>query len=603
MQKSIPFFLSAIATFFLSLNCQFLKAQPLTDVCPRPAIGSIVAEPEDLRSTKGVLEVALTANNEATSDGAIRYCFTDAAGRESPNLRVSPRDLVILHLKNSLHDLTGASPQPSHMPAGMNMPMPSGHPDNPCNSGIMSAVSTNLHFHGLTIPPVCHQDEVLKTSVQPGDAPFEYRFRIPDDEPPGLYWYHPHIHGFSKVPILGGASGALIVEGIERVKKAAAGLPERVFIIRDQDLLHPNASPSKSEPVVPKFLIDRDGDAANNGTGFGKPAKDLSINYVPVPYPDYPPAVIQMRPGERQLWRVLNASAITYLNLAVLFNRAPQPLELIAMDGVPMSDGDSVNTQDHIGLPPGARVEFIVTGPPNGQSGLLVTRTVDTGPGGENDPNRALAAIILSATAPEPRLKLQASPEPAPLPTRTWLGSVAPVRVRRLYFSEKLAIPDDPTSAIEFYLTVDGQQPKMFDMDSSIPNIVAQQGTVEDWIIENRSSELHAFHIHQLHFLLLDYNGTPVNESFLRDTVNVPYYNGRTLSYPSVRLRMDFRDPNTVGTFVYHCHLLEHEDKGMMGSIRVDPAPLPRDNSAEAGDRRGDSSRCKNSPCRAQISQ
>jgi hypothetical protein len=102
-----------------------------------------------------------------------------------------------------------------------------------------------------------------------------------------------------------------------------AGLPERVLIIRDQDLLNPNAPPSKSEPVVPKLLLDRDGDAANNGTGFGKPAKDLSINFVPVPYPDYPPAVIEMKPEERQLWRVLNASAITYLNLEVLFNRAP----------------------------------------------------------------------------------------------------------------------------------------------------------------------------------------------------------------------------------------------------------------------------------------
>jgi FtsP/CotA-like multicopper oxidase with cupredoxin domain len=110
-------------------------------------------------------------------------------------------------------------------------------------------------------------------------------------------------------------------------------------------------------------------------------------------------------------------------------------------------------------------------------------------------------------------------------------------------------------------------------MSAETPNIVAQQGTVEDWIIENRSNELHAFHIHQMHFLLLDYAGRPVNEDFLRDTVNVPYYNGHTLAYPSVRLRMDFRDPNMVGTFVYHCHLLEHEDKGMMGSIRVEPAP------------------------------
>jgi FtsP/CotA-like multicopper oxidase with cupredoxin domain len=214
-----------------------------------------------------------------------------------------------------------------------------------------------------------------------------------------------------------------------------------------------------------------------------------------------------------------------------------------------------------------------VTGPEEGDTGLLVTRTVDTGPGGENDPNRMLAKIVASPSAPEPRSKLQSSPDPLPATAKAWLGDVQPVRVRRLYFSEKLVDPNDPTSAVEFYLTVDGQEPKMFDMSSDTPNIVAEQGTVEDWIIENRSSELHAFHIHQLHFLLLDYMGRPVREDFLRDTVNVPYYDGRSLTYPSIRLRMDFRDPNTIGTFVYHCHLLEHEDKGMMGSIRVMPAP------------------------------
>ena len=343
-----------------------------------------------------MLEADLTANSAANTDGSPRYCFTDGAGHESPNLRVSPSDLVILHLRNSLRNLSGNSALRAHTHHGkQDVP-----PNDPYHSAVMSAVSTNLHFHGLTVPPECHQDEVLKTSVQPGDAPFEYRFRIPVDGPLGLYWYHPHIHGFSKTPILGGASGALIVEGIERMKRAAAGLPERVFIIRDMDLVNPNAPPAKSEPVVPKYLIDRDGDAANTGTGFGKPAKDLSINYVPVPYPDYLPATIEMRPRERQLWRVLNASAITYLNLAVLFNRAPQPLELVGIDGVPMTHGDPaglpVDAQTHIGLPPGARAEFIVTKPAQGQPALPVTHTVDTGPRGENDPNRAFATIVAS---------------------------------------------------------------------------------------------------------------------------------------------------------------------------------------------------------------
>jgi FtsP/CotA-like multicopper oxidase with cupredoxin domain len=566
--RSVRAILRWTALALLCSGLSHLHAQAAAEqACPRPAAGSLVAEPPDLHSVHGVLDVALTARNAPETNSTGRYCYTDAKGTESPNLRVHPGDLVIIRLKNALTDLHGPG-------AGAHSAVHA-HPEaGACGGMVMSALTTNLHFHGLTIPPVCHQDDVMKTSVEPGAA-FEYLFRIPEDEPPGLYWYHPHIHGFSKEPLLGGASGALIVEGIEGLKKDLAGLPERVFIIRDQDLIHPNAPPAHSEPVTPRFLVDRDGDATNTGTGFGKPAKDLSINYVPVPYPDYPPARIEMKPGERQLWRVLNASAITYLNLAVLYGKRPQTMGLVAMDGVPVNQsgalGDTILAQTHLGVPPGARVEFVVEGPPAGEAGLLVTRTVDTGPGGENDPNRALATIVASPDAAAPRVALETAPKPLPAPSQPWLGEVLPVRVRHLYFSEKLATPNDPTSAVEFYLTVDGQTEKMFDMNADQPNIVAQQGTVEDWIIENRSSELHAFHIHQLHFLLLDYSGRPVRENFVRDTVNVPFYDGHGLGYPSVRLRMDFRDPNTIGTFPYHCHLLEHEDKGMMGSIQVVP--------------------------------
>ena len=218
----------------------------------------------------------------------------------------------------------------------------------------MTPVSTNLHFHGLSVPPVCHQDDVLRTSVQPTDSPFEYRFQIPANQPPGLYWYHPHIHGFSSRQVLGGPSGPLVIEGLERATPQVAGLPERIFVIRDQDLVNPNAPPSRSEPVVPRKLIDRDGDSANTGTGFGKPAKDLSINFVPVPYPDYPPAMIRMKPGERQLWRVVNAGSVTYLNLAVIFGRTAQKVGLVAIDGVPMNvplgKSPPITWVDHIGL-------------------------------------------------------------------------------------------------------------------------------------------------------------------------------------------------------------------------------------------------------------
>jgi FtsP/CotA-like multicopper oxidase with cupredoxin domain len=367
----------------------------------------------------------------------------------------------------------------------------------------------------------------------------------------------------------------LIIEGIERADPSLAGLPERVLVIRDQDLINPDALPSKSEPVMSKSQLDSDGDAINSGTGFGKPSKDLSVNFVAVPYPNYPPAKLSMKPGEKQLWRVLNASAITYLNLAVLVRRAPQQIGVVALDGVPLqfagSPSPPVQWVTHIGVPPGSRAEFIVEGPPLGAGALLVTRAVDTGPAGENDPNRALVAITASTEASEPQAALPAHAEPLPKPVRPWVGDVAPVRVRKLFFSEQQENPNDPNSPTKFFLTTDGETPKPFDPQSDTADIVVRQGDVEDWIIENRSMELHDFHIHQLHFELREWSGIAVNEPFLRDTVNVPYFNNRMLAYPSVRLRMDFRDPNIVGTFVYHCHVLEHEDGGMMGKIKVVP--------------------------------
>ena len=92
---------------------------------------------------------------------------------------------------------------------------------------------------------------------------------------------------------------------------------------------------------------------------------------------------------------------------------------------------------------------------------------------------------------------------------------------------------------------------------------------MEDWTIENRALENHEFHMHQIHFLVLAVNGVPVSTAQRQylDTVNIPFWTGSG-PYPSVKVRMDFRGAD-VGDFVYHCHILEHEDGGMMAHIRV----------------------------------
>jgi FtsP/CotA-like multicopper oxidase with cupredoxin domain len=183
------------------------------DVCYRGPLGSAVPDPADLRSKDGELKLELSFRSFVDSQGQTRFCYINKAGNQSPTLRVKAGDRVTLTLRNELAAAPGAHNIAEHVDTS----------GNDCAGGQMTAASTNLHFHGLTIPPVCHQDDTLKTLVQPSGPTFEYSFQIPEDQPPGLYWYHPHVHGFSKAQVLGGASGALIVEGIETVNNEVSG--------------------------------------------------------------------------------------------------------------------------------------------------------------------------------------------------------------------------------------------------------------------------------------------------------------------------------------------------------------------------------------------
>jgi FtsP/CotA-like multicopper oxidase with cupredoxin domain len=520
-------------------------------VCPRPDPGAAVGGPAELRSLRGSLRVDFSLRTTVDVYGLTLYCYVAGDGVQSPTLRVRPGDEIVLNLKNELPVSKGDG-------AAVHTHMPAGKP-NPCGSGTVTASSTNLHFHGLNVPPVCHQDDVIHTLIQPGDAAFEYRIAIPADEPPGLYWYHPHPHGFSEGQVLGGASGALIVEGIERAASVVAGLPERVLVLRDQ-------------------LIGGVAEDSSRGDGDEPwvPSRDLSLNYVPIMYPLYKPALMLVRPRQREFWRVLNASADTFFNLQLLYwpnpdTQVAQPMQAIAIDGVPVGVDFASVERTSILLPPGSRAEFLMTTPPAGMYAQFLTQRYDNGPFGDTDSYRVLANIRSLADAPAAPLTLPAAPAAQGPQRFSGLTSLQPARQRTLYFSEKSEDPAHPKRNVSYFLTAGDATPKVFDMNFTRPDLTATQGTVEDWTIENRARESHAFHIHQLHFQLLERDGEPVNESVLRDTIDLPYWDGRAATYPSVKLRMDFRSPHIAGTFLYHCHILEHEDGGMMGSIEVVP--------------------------------
>src|SRR5271170_3687526 len=407
-------------------------------ICARSSVGSIVSAPPELESQNGVLEVTFKFLTVTDSQGLARYCYVTDTGLEAPTLRVNPGDKLIIHFQNDLP--AGSSSSTSDNMAGMKMTLSSS--DDPTTStspscnGVMGANVTNIHFHGTNVAPVCGQDEVVHTLVQPGQS-FDYTVQIPANEPPGLYWYHPHPHGISEGQVQGGATGALIVEGLQNVDTALAGLPERTFVIRDQMLPASEANDSNI------------------------PAWDLSINYVPVTYPGYAPAVIQTNPAQQELWRVANTAADTILNLQYVVNGTPQAVQIVAIDGYPIASGSSgqlSESETSILLPPGARAEFVVTTPPLGDEAQLTTENWDTGPDGDFDPTRPIANIVSqnggsSASSGAAVKQLPSHAVPTRVTRFAALAAATPIAQRTLQFSEVLEDPTNPNSPTNFFIT------------------------------------------------------------------------------------------------------------------------------------------------------
>ncbi len=507
--------------------CGFAIQKPLAQNCPaRPDSGTTVADPLNLYSQNGVLSAKFILGHSVDSNGYTHFCYNYQTGGqivEAPTLRLNPGEVLNLEVQDRIQNNDATK---------MNMGAPSGPV---CGDGGAATInSTNVHFHGMNVPPVCHQDDVINTLIQPGTPGFQFNVKVPTTEPPGLYWYHPHVHGFTEFQVNGGAAGALIVEGMEKVRPEVAGLTERVFVIRQQYLV----------PWIPGPY-------------------QLSINYEVSPFLGLKPT-IEMKPGERQFWRVANATLQDFLQLQFQ-EGTPQPMEIIALDGYPLPQ---TRTQTTILVPPAGRAEFIVTAPPAGGSATFFTDAYSTGPTGNPDSAQVIANIQTTTANSSPASSIPKATVPASgdaVKFFDWAQRPATTQ-RKLYFSEEFGGTNGP---IQFYITVDGQRQKVFDPNEE-PVISTKVGAVEDWTIENRALETHAFHIHQIHFRVLEVDGKPAANTDLRDTIEIPFWDGKS-PYHSVKLRMDFSDPTTAGTFLFHCHLMLHEDLGMMHKILVSP--------------------------------
>jgi FtsP/CotA-like multicopper oxidase with cupredoxin domain len=519
-----------------------------------------------LFSSNGVLNVEFTYQTTTDDAGRALWCLTTPNGLQQPTLYLNPGDTLNITVTNN----TPASP------LGEVYTPPNCGDKQVEETGVNMGSAMNIHFHGTNTTPQCGGDNVVRTIINSGTT-FKYSMLIPSNEPPGLYWYHPHIHGIAERDIQGGAAGVIVVEGIQNVQPAVSGLQQQILVVRDLPTLQ--GLPESSPPV---------------NSNVETPNLDLSLNYIPenattnvnTGVTTFTPAVLDMAPGQTQFWRICNCTSDTILNLELLFNGKPQSFRVVAIDGVPVNSQDGtqpgapISTTSYI-VPPAARVEILATAPTSASTiAQLVTEYDNTGPNGDEDPTRALFNIHLTSAAATPS-SIAGDTVPAStgvVTTQQLFGGLASVPVEATHQLNFQELSDGSA----FFINIDTQpypENTAFDPNNP-PAIMIQQGAVQEWTIANEAMENHEFHQHQIHFKILSQNnfqanGTPpapaINGQFL-DMVQVPFWNGNTSTpFPSVSMLMDFRGMD-IGDFVFHCHILGHEDRGMMAIEQVNAA-------------------------------
>src|SRR5229473_6349746 len=311
--------------------------------------------PPEVRGRNHV--VALTLRAATNAEGHDAFTFDGKAS--APVIRVWPGDTLKIEYVNEL-------PKIATEPCAI----------EPCHN------MTNLHFHGLEVSPHAPQDDVLDMMAMPGET-LRYAVQIPPDHPPGLYWYHTHPHGESYRQALDGMSGALVIEGIESYFPALIGLRERVLVVRGRSI--------KKDPHAGDLKDRVDLSSETCGGEHEAPDEVMTVNGAVRPE-------IEIRPGERQFWRIANASADRYVDLEF----EGEKFEIVAMDGEPIGQhdpGHPTRVANHVLLPPAGRLEAIVTGPAGGTGRRLITHCVDTGPDGDPNPAMVLADIALRSWA------------------------------------------------------------------------------------------------------------------------------------------------------------------------------------------------------------
>jgi FtsP/CotA-like multicopper oxidase with cupredoxin domain len=541
--------------------------------------------------------------------------------------------------------------------------------------------TTNLHVHGLFVSPQPCSDEVLHSTIYPANwtravslqpcqtaaDELTYTYDLPADHPSGLYWYHTHRHGMAEQQTQMGLVGAIIVEDDGDAYRRSIGVTDQVLIVADtpiktcingptcdvarttsptdqaarlaarQAARQTSAAAAPDDPRFSPNILDPRIDEVDQAGGCAQGATDdtggyqlwtLLLNGVSLldsPNENWPPdsevPSTTMQPGQRQIARLVNASADTFIapRLSILQNGVltVQNLEVFARDGVGLSDpgghrvfGSIDTTQTPFILPPSGRLEFVIHAPPPGATLYLDSLQVAPGCGGNQYPPRRLLRITTAGTPVDPgaaddsdlltgsgRLAHYLSTlKQTPSVFRTFVlseyGRDFTYGLTKWLTGPPVAGQYDP-SQVDFYLTQVAASDGTHTLDTAktalvpfighndaaqvVVHLKGRPSVTEEWLVQNATLEMHTFHMHQIHFRDVTMpTDDPASQPVL-DVVNVPpaqLIGDIATGYPGapgwVKLRMTFTTAD-IGEFVFHCHILEHEDNGMMAKIQVVP--------------------------------
>jgi FtsP/CotA-like multicopper oxidase with cupredoxin domain len=466
-----------------------------------------LVEPEVRRSVNGVLETELHLQYAYADTGGYNLYMRTYEGKiPGPTLRLQPGDTLKIALTNGLPPTRDDDPLDEDLPHHLNI--------------------TNFHFHGSHVSPDGISDNVFRRMETGQSYPIE--IAIPADHTQGTYWYHPHHHGGADIQIASGMAGAIVVEGDFADVPEIANAAERVLLI-NQVVFDEWRTVEGFETVFPE-----------GATRF------FTINGQREP-------IIRLRPGEVQRWRILHAGYQDDIFLAL----ERHTLLPIARDGIALSDigrsaaitqpaGNGEGDPEAILFAPAQRVDVLIQA---GEPGEYLLQALPYFQG-YDAPTGPLARVIVEGE-PLP-MALPSSLPPAPLQT---IGDDELTGTRELAFSRHAPEVDAAGHWREFAFLVDG---RLFDHERVDQQIALN--AVEEWTITNQDDHNdHIFHIHINPFQLTKVNGEAVDPVWL-DTVIVPH--GGSITFRSRFL--DF-----TGKYVLHCHMMNHEELGMMQVLEV----------------------------------